>query len=353
MAGYAAVAGAAGGLRPGPDNRWNVHPFNPDNNVNGLPGLPRGKADAGHDEAFYNTSNAPLMEQQDRFVTKTLDELGTFPVLWDIGNEVGLDTRISHAWIQHWADFFDAYEASHPGMQLLLTVDCNGGHGHYEAVDNLDVVNVHGYEDSFPFTLDANPEAGPEESRVDAKRIQAALDQHFLTYRKPIINTRIVSGPDRKRPLNDRPGNALETRHILWAYFFGGAHFISFRTDRDDSWALPPLTTENQQVHLRKFIDSFEFWKCKPRIEGIVASGDAVVLAEAGRQYAFYAPNGKQFGERFTADLAEAAGKVFEARWFDPRSGALGESFRVTASASVAFELPSDEDWALLLTRGQ
>jgi Family of unknown function (DUF6298)/Putative collagen-binding domain of a collagenase len=336
---------------PDPANRWNMHPFNPDNNINDLPDLPRGKADAGHDKAFYNTGNAPLIAQQDRFVTKALDELGTSPVIWDIGNEVGLDTPISHRWIRHWADFFDAYEADHPGLRLLLTVDTNGGHGHYEAVENLDVVNVHGYRDSQPFKLDADPEAGPEESRVNPKRIQTALNQHYQTFRKPIINTRIVSDPDRKRPLNDRAGNALETRHVLWAYFLGGAHFISFRNDREDSWTSPPLTTENQQVHLREFMDSFAFWKCEPRVEGIVTGDDAIVLAEKGRQYAFYAPNGKHFDKRFTADLSEADGVAFKARWFDPQNGGFGESFEVAGGSSIAFGLPTDQDWALLLTR--
>ena len=336
---------------PDPENRWHVHPFNPDNNINGLRGLPSGMADAGTDDAFYNTDNRSLIAFQDRFVRKALEELGAFPVIWDIGNEVGLDTRISHRWIRHWADFFDAYEASHPGVTLLLTVDTNGGHGHYEAVENLDVVNVHGFSDSQPFTLDGDPEANPADSRVHVKRLQAALNRRFLAFKKPLINTRIVSDPDRRRPLRDRPGNALETRHILWAYFFGGAHFISFRNQREQSWSSPPLTTEHQQIHLRKFIDSFEFWKCEPRVEDVVAGDDAVVLAEPGRQYAFYAPNGNHFNSRFTANLSEAAEAQFQARWFDPRSGDFGEPFAVTAGPSVVFESPTDQDWALQLTQ--
>ena len=334
---------------PDPENRWNVHPFNPDNNVNGLTDLPAGMADAGTDGAFYNTDNAPLIAFQDRFTAKALDELGAFPVIWDIGNEVGLDTRISHRWIRHWADFFDAYETSHPGIRLLLTVDANGGHAHYEAVGNLDVVNVHGFRDSQPFTLDGAPDQNPNHSRVHVKRMQAALDRHFLTFNKPLINTRITSDPDRQRRLRDRPGNALETRHILWSYFFGGAHFISFRNHREQSWTAPPLTTEHQQIHLRKFIDSFDFSRCEPRAEGIVDGDDAVVLAEPGRQYAFYAPNGNHFDNRFTADLSEAEDARFQARWFDPRTGDFGAPFAVNGGAFVEFELPTDQDWALLL----
>jgi hypothetical protein len=336
---------------PDPDNRWFVHPFNPDNNINGLEGLPRGKADAGTDEAFYNTDNAALIALQDRFVKKTLDELGGFPIIWDIGNEVGLDTRISDRWIQHWADFFDAYEVSHPGVRLLMTADTNGSHGHYENVRNLDVVNVHGFEDSDPFVFDGAPDENPSDSRVDVKRIQSALARHFERYQKPIINTRIASDPDRTRRLNDRPGNALETRHILWAYFFGGAHFISFRNAPEESWRPTALTTEHQQVHLREFINSFDFWKCVPRSEGVISEGDAVALAEAGRQYAFYAPNGDHFGGRFTVNLSEANGATFAVRWFDPRTGTWATPSHVSAGPALVFVTPTQEDWALLLIR--
>jgi hypothetical protein len=74
------------------------------------------------------------------------------------------------------------------------------------------------------------------------------------------------------------------------------------------------------------------------------------VLAEAGRQYAFYAPNGAHFGNRFVANLSEAKGATFRARWFDPRAGRFRAPFRIAAGPAVAFTLPTDDDWALLLT---
>ncbi len=335
------------------EGRWIVHPFNPDNHINRIPKLPTGSADAGRDGIFYDMGNRRLLRFQEAFVRKALDELGRFPVLWDIGNEVGLDTRIDDAWMKHWADFFDAYEAAHAGVGILSTVDTSGDRGHFDRIANLDVVNVHGFKDSNPFSLTANPEKDKNGSRVDVKAMQRRLDRHYQRYRKPLVNTRITADPDYAgRILRDRPGNALETRHILWGYFFGGAHFISFRNPDatgacPKAWDAPPLTTEKAQRALRAFIDSFEFWKCEPRVAGIVSGGDAVVLAEAGRQYAFYAPNGK----RFVADLSDAKGGRFRARWFDPRAGRFQPPRQVAAGPAVAFALPTDEDWALLLER--
>ncbi len=335
---------------PGGPDRWNKHPFNPDNNVNDLPGLPRGIADADRDDCFYNTGNAKLMALQDAFVTEALDRFGKFPVIWDIGNEVGLDTQLSDRWLRHWADFFDAYEKRHPGIGILSTVDCNVNNGHYDRIKNFDVINIHGAHGPYqsnPFHLKGRPDQDPHVSRVHVKKLQSNLDHWFSVYQRPLVNSRITSDPDRQRKLNDRPGNALETRHILWGYFFGAAHFISFRNDQEHSWAPQSLTTERQQVNLRKFIDSFAFGRCVPRIGGIVTTPNAVVLAEAGRQYAFYAPSGR----RFTADLSEAGDAEFRARWFDPRKGVFGEPFKVHAGPAVEFPLPTEADWALLLTR--
>ena len=340
---------------PGGELRWYKHPFNPDNNVNALSALPRGIGDADRDDGFYNTKNAKLIKLQDAFVTETLDRFGKYPILWDIGNEIGLDTHISDRWLRHWADFFNAYEAAHPGITILSTVDCNVNNGHYDRIKGFDVVNIHGAHGRYasnPFHFDGRPERDPGVSRVDVKRLQANLDHWFKLYRKPLVNSRITSDPDRRRRLNDRPGNALETRHILWGYFFSAAHFISFRNARDDSWAPEALTTERQQKNLRKFSDSFAFGQCVPRVNGVIKTADVVVLAEPGRQYAFYAPNGNRFAGRFTADLSEAGGKKFRARWFDPRGGVFGEPFTVTAGPVVEFALPSDEDWALLLDEG-
>jgi len=330
-------------------DRWNRHPFNPDNNINNISDLPQGIAAADRDDRFYNTKNKKLMAYQDRFVTKALDQLGKFPIIWDIGNEVGLDSKISDRWLRHWADFFDAYEAAHPGVKILSTVDANVDHGHYKRVRNFDVINIHGAGDADPFHFKGRPDIKPDVSRVDVKKMQSVLVKHFSLYKKPLVNSRITSDPDRKRDTRDRPGNALETRHVLWGYFFSAAHFISFRNDKETSWTQKPLTTEHQQVHLRKFIDSFEFWKCMPRTSDIVSRPDAIVLAEAGRQYAFYAPNGNHFGNSFMADLSEAKNTIFRARWFDPRKGVFGKPFKVDAGASVKFTLPTNEDWALLL----
>ncbi len=337
---------------PSGEERWNKNPFNPDNNINDLPDLPRGVADGDRDNAFYNVKNEKLMRYQDRFVREALDRLGRLPVIWDVGNEVGLDSRIGDDWIRHWADFFKAYEKEHPGVRILSTIDCNLNNGYYDRINNFDVINVHGAHGphaTMPFHLKGQPDKNPGDSRVNVKKLQADLEYWYNRYKKPLVNSRITSDPDRKRGIDDRPGNALETRHILWGHFLSAAHFISFRNDAENSWAPQALTTERQQAQLRKFIDGFEFWKCTPRLEDIVKTPDAVVLAEAGRQYTFYAPNGPHFGNSFTADLSGAEGKTFQARWFDPRAGEFGEPFKVQPGKEVKFTLPSDEDWALLL----
>ncbi len=332
------------------EDRWYKNPFNGDNNINGYFGLPGGDADVGRDDRFYNVNNATLMSYQNALVQKALVELAQYPIIWDIGNEVGLDTSISSTWLQHWANVFDAYESANPGVKVLSTVDTNVDAGHYNNVTNLDVVNVHGASSQNPYTLSGDPRNNPNDSRVHCKNLQTNLNSLHSQYNKPLINSRITSDVGRiDRPVSDTAGNALETRHILWTYFLGAANFISFRTTVPAYYS--DLRTEEAQLALRTFINSFNFWECYIRNTSIVSSNNALVLAKTDEIYAFYMPNGNNFGNSFTANLSEASGS-FRARWFNPRTGTWQPEFTVFGGTSPNFTAPTDEDWALLLDRG-
>ncbi|NLX14493.1 MAG: hypothetical protein GXY44_12685 [Phycisphaerales bacterium] len=334
----------------GGSDRWYKNPFNGDNNINGYFGLPGGDTDVGRDDRFYNVNNAVLMSYQNALVQKALSELAQYPIIWDIGNEVGLDTRISSAWIQHWANVFDAYETANPGVKVLSTVDTNVDDGHYDNVTNLDVVNVQGASSMYPFTLSGAPRTNANDSRVHCKNLQINLDSMHSYYDKPLINSRVTSDVGRiDRPVSDTAGNVLEARHLLWTCFMGATHLISFRTTPAAYYS--DLGTEEAQQALRTFINSFNFWECYIRTTSIVSSNEALVLAKADAIYAFYVPNGLHFGNSFTANLSEASG-LFRARWFNPRNGTWQPEFMIAGGMSHNFTTPTDEDWALLLDRG-
>ncbi len=67
-------------------------------------------------------------------------------------------------------------------------------------------------------------------------------------------------------------------------------------------------------------------------------------LADGGTTYLLYLLRGGSV----TLDLSSAKGSL-KARWFDPRTGELGESFSVQPSPDALLTAPDEQDWACLL----
>jgi len=78
----------------------------------------------------------------------------------------------------------------------------------------------------------------------------------------------------------------------------------------------------------------------------LIASGTVYCLACPAAEYGVYSVSGREF----TLDLSGAAGTAFSCRFYDPRAGKYGRSFRCDGGAARTFQKPDDRDWALLIT---
>jgi Protein of unknown function (DUF4038)/Domain of unknown function (DUF5060)/Putative collagen-binding domain of a collagenase len=100
---------------------------------------------------------------------------------------------------------------------------------------------------------------------------------------------------------------------------------------------------------IKRMVDFFttkgiEYWKMSSQ-NGLVTSGTRTyVLTETGRQYVIYAAVGSTFS------LNLAAGS-YNARRYDPRTGAEMSLGVVAGSRSRSFTMPDANDWVVLLTR--
>jgi len=93
---------------------------------------------------------------------------------------------------------------------------------------------------------------------------------------------------------------------------------------------------------LHDFFAALPFWRMQP-FTGV--TGDAIALAESGKVYVVFFPHGGVA----TLDLTEAQG-AFAARWFNPRTGKLGEAVPgTTTGIQQKFIAPDGNDWVLLL----
>lgn len=316
------------------ENRWRLNPFNPDNNINRIPGLPGGSGSG--EEAFYDPDNKPLMEIQDALVRRLVEE--TAPprrgnIIYEIGNEINMDsvTRKARQWQQHWIEFFRAYEKEHPGVRLLLSNDTRaelldaGG-------DGVDVINHHG-------ALGVNVKRTPTGEL--AERIGKAVARDFAKYRRPIVNSRPCSDPDRK----DYPDVVSETkgRVLYWSYFLSGGHIVGFRTTAE-SWK-GGTKAERIIRNLRKFIDRTHFERMSPRPD--LVEGNALCLAEAGREYVVYQPVG---GEVRVALRDIPDGQKRNVWRYNPRTGEIGCLGEMRAG-QLRFHAPKGgKDWVLHIT---
>ena len=88
-------------------NPWDGHPFNKDNNINGIDGDLNGD---GEGEEVHTLANPAITEIQEKFVARVIDELNGFDnIIWEISNESHGD---STEWQYHMIRFIKEYEAS-------------------------------------------------------------------------------------------------------------------------------------------------------------------------------------------------------------------------------------------------
>lgn len=314
----------------GGESRWRLNPFNPDNNINRILGLPGGSGSG--EEAFYDPDNKVLMRIQDALIRRLLDETaGRYGnIIYEIGNEINMDsvTEKARRWQQHWIGFFRKYERDHPGVRLLLSNDTRA-----ELLDagreGFDVINHHG-------ALGVNIKNTPTHELPS--RIYRAVTRDFTKYRRPIINSRPCSDPDRK----NYPDVVSETqgRVLYWSYFLSGGHIIGFRTT-EESWK-GGTKAERIIRNLRRFIERTNFERLAPRRDLVEGSG--LCFAEPGKEYIVYLP----VGGTVSVNLADILEGVKLRVWrYNPRTG---ETIRIGTAGRGKYRLHSPssgegEDW--------
>ena len=314
--------------------RWKFHPFNADNNINNIPGMPGGKGPGT--AAFYDPDNKPLMALQEALIKRLLDETVKRygHIIYEIGNEINWRREVPKAdqWQARWIKFIRDY-SQEQGVKLLLSADTRDELLEAGA-DEWDIINHHG-------TLGHNVKKTPIEELPGI--LYERINEHFAKYKRPIINSRPCSDPDRV----NYPDIVSEEkgRVLYWSYFVSGGHIIGFRTTRE-SWK-GGLAAERIIQNLRKFIDETKFAEMEPRRD-LILSGNALCLANPGKEYVVYLPEGGSV-EVNLKDVPE--GTTLACRQYHPRTGEF-RTLTDVAGKKAEFTLPTSgvaEDWALHL----
>ena len=287
-------------------NEWERHPFHRANNVNGIDGDIDGDG-KGHECVTMN-SHPRIQAVRDlevRYVKKVIDTLNDLDnVLFEIVNEGG-----TKDWDWFMVRLIKDYEKTKPKQHPVgLT-----GHGG-ESNDSM----LASPADWFSPGSGYWPDLKSDPRAVDGKKVSILDTDHiwgeggnaqwvwksFLRGHNPIYMDRIVALTGD--PRGEIPG-AQEVRT-----------------------AMGHTRTVAERINLAEMIPHGE----------LASSG--YCLAQPGKEYLFYFPEGGQV----KVDLSGMKGSA-SARWFNPRDGRFGKVFRVDGGGWRELAAPDEKDWVL------
>jgi len=271
-------------------NRWDQHPFNPDNNINNL-GLPPTGSDAVPE--FYDTSDADLMQIQEKYVQKVIDELDHHPnIICEIANE----TTAPWDWQKKWIDFIEARS------DVLIANNPFGGRTKNLNYGPLDIVNYHNLTEENTNSGFVNAQSAAKVLKFD-EQASSRLD-------------------------------TSEARQVAWQAFTAGGH-INWDEVRNVGVA---RTTSD---HLASFVSENNIDPATMAPDnGLVSTGFA--LANPGTEYIVFVHKDSSA----TIDLSAASGSL-TAKWYDTATGAYSSSSTVDGGKKVTLTNPFEEDVVL------
>ncbi|MFZ5831226.1 MAG: DUF6298 domain-containing protein [Planctomycetota bacterium] len=319
-------------------DNWEVHPYNPKNNVN------YSYAEAGFDEHypdhpgrnkqpfFFTTpkqrNHKLLLPIQQRFVDKMLSySLKHDHVLYCMDNE----TSAEEAWGAYWAGYIRDRAAA-AGKRVCVT----------EMWDAWDLK-----AEQHSRTLD-HPELYDfaDVSQNNQKKGQEHWDnfqwvyEHIAEKPRP-LNTVKTYGADGGKYGNNRDGLERWWRHVI-----GGA--ASARFHRPDSGLGLSEPAANAICAARKLESVVKLWDVEPANELLSEreENEAYLAAKPGEAYALYFTDGGSVG----LDLRGAPG-VFQLRWIDIATGEWGKSETIRGGEVAAITAPGKGHWAAAIVK--
>jgi hypothetical protein len=329
---------------------WSKHPFNPVNNVNytaeqsGLPTQvnypPRGEPT---EHAFFRTGPALgnhelVLRYQQAFVDKLLSYSLPYPhVLYCMNNETGEHVE----WGDYWAKWVSE-RAEAAGVKVYVT-DMRRS----ENVRSKDHAHIFDNPDLYTF--------------VDISQNNAWSGLGQLHYDN-LLHVREYLA-ERPRPINNnknygaaRHGEEESVARFCRIVFAGGAsvrfHRPHPREDPDAHEAASDfglgLSPRAQRIitSMREIGNAMEFVRTKPRNDLLSdrSANEAYCLAEPGRQYALYFPDGGEV----KLDVSATPGSL-EVRWLDINRSRWQEPQTVPGGGTLELEAPAKGHWGVVI----
>jgi hypothetical protein len=286
------------------DNPWFGHPFNANNNVNGINGDPNGD---GLGREIHSLAVPAIIDLQKKYVKKVIDTVNDLDnVLYEICNEC----RIDNHWQYEMINTIHNYEATKPRQHpVVMSVSWSEGIGGQDTAD-----------------LFASP----------AEAIAPGTNPDDYEHNPPPADGAkvVISDSDH---INWRTNNP----QLVWKNFLRGNNPIILDNDlverADTDWE--PIRWA--MGHTRSYADKMNMAAVTPRGN---LSSTGYALAHPGQEYLVYAPSGGDF----TVNLSGSS-QNFRVEWFNPATGISSNGGSVAGGAKRSFSPPFSGDAVLYL----
>ena len=290
---------------------WNGHPFNKNNNINGVDGDPSKLGG----RAVHTLEMSDVVRFQEEYIKKVIDTVNDLEnVLYEIGNEHYED---SCQWQYHLAKYIKNYEAGKP---LQHPVGITSGGGGPDALTNRQLM------DSPADWISPREEADmpymDEPAAADGSKVIITDTDHLWGMGGSIDWV----WKSFTRGLNPILMDPYEPIHGLEN--FGVEAWSLLNDPRHPMWE--PIRMN--MAYTRAYAQRMKLESAVPRSE-LASSG--FCLADYGYEYLVYIPCGKEV----TVDLGKRKGE-FSIEWMNPEDGCSLRNDPVTAEGRTEFRNP-------------
>jgi hypothetical protein len=319
---------------------WDVNPFNPKNNVNytgeqtGLPEKVGTHPTQTENNFFWSVpaerNQKTVLKYQQRFVDKLLSYSLKFGnVLYCMDNE----TSVTPEWGWYWSKYIRA-KAKAAGVTVNTT----------EMWDPWDLANkMHNatfdHPEIYSFVdISQNNHQKGQKHWDNAQRQRARIANNI----RPLNNVKIY-GADTGTFGNDRDG-----MERFWRNIFGGMAAVRFH--RPTSGLGLGEKAQANIRSMRMLTDKMDIFTCEPHNDLLSEreSNEAYCIANPGKEYAVYFPNGGQV----MLDISPL-NKPAKVQWLDIMKSQWTNTEQVKSQNKLTLRCPSQDYWAALITNQQ
>jgi hypothetical protein len=323
---------------------WEVHPWNPDNNINytELTSGLRGGELAGmsdENEIYYSVPalamnlKAPqpiVLTTLQNYVERILSiSLMYGNVLYVIENESEQPMEFGEYWIS-----FLQNKAREAGKKIFVSNMRNNPDPSSSEQQRVLTNSMYTF---FDFSQN-NHNYGQQHYDNNIN-----LRERIRSNPKPINNVKIYGGVLYENGIE-------EGKKRMWRAIFSGIAAVRFHREGGVPTGYGIGFNEDARHWIqsaRTFTDYFNIFECEPRNDLLSnrSEDEAYCLAQPGRQYAVYFTDGGSV----TLDMSGSSGP-FNLRWLDIASSEWGKSTVITGGNTTELNAPSDGQWAVLIT---